>query len=381
MSAASSSPSAAETYFGARGGDGADCLFHHGLPLKGVASELSDHLFAPIKVTRNDLGLFAETVLNLADEYEAAVKDLIDKGKLGWSSGAPPHMVKKTEDGIITRWPIIEGSFTPKPAEPRNRVLSLKTYQAELEDAPAVKAWDVTENELRWRVREPEEFDQDSFRYVDLKEDKPRVRAVMGKLKGGDSMVIQAVRFPKDEWTKADAKRWLDDHPDVLKKGKSVKGLLRDKLEAQTPSWWQFQNVFSDVAKDIALAARSERVTGVGVDIPAKVREALAEYTELVLPAVVSQIEEFAGSQDEHFYLKSKSEAAPELAFAHYAFSAVKAGRRNSAKDLELLNHILRMVKDLGATEEKEEGEQPDPISDFLSRSRHQIAGLELATL
>jgi hypothetical protein len=167
----------------------------------------------------------------------------------------------------------------------------------------------------------------------------------------------------------------------------SGKGLLKDKLDAQTPSWWQFQDMLCAVAKDIAMAARAERVTGISVDVAGKVKDALTEYAELVTPHIISQVEAFATSDEEYFYLKSKSEAAPDLAFAHYAVAlALKAGRRNSARDLELINMILRAAKELGAVEEEK---QPDPVTDTavktmpdrLRECRLQLAGLAAATL
>ncbi|HEX7313292.1 MAG TPA: hypothetical protein VF297_05200 [Pyrinomonadaceae bacterium] len=171
-------------------------------------------------------------------------------------------------------------------------------------------------------------------------------------------------------------------------RGKPAKGLLKDKLAAQTPSWWQFQDLLSGVAKDIAMAARAERVTGIGVDISGKVDEALAEYVELVAPHIIAQIEEFAKTDDEYFYLKSRSEAAPDLAFAHYTVvQALKAGRRNSARDLELLNRILRAAKELGATEDEPE---PKPNAAdtsvkqapaWLVKSRLQLAELDTTLL
>jgi hypothetical protein len=294
----------AETYYGARSGDGADCLFHHMLPVKGVAPELADHIFSPIKATKDEVGIFAETVLNLADDYEKKVHDLVKAGKLGWSSGAPEHTVRKSADGVIERWIIAEASFTPTPAEPRNRVLSLKTYQAGL-DAPPLPA---------------------------------------------------------------------------------IKGLFKDKLSEQTPSWWQFQNIFCDVAKDIANAARSSRVTGVAVDVAALVRDAFNEYADLLVPVVVAQIEDFAqDSGDEYFYLKSATlsgvEPSDALPFADLALAAaLKSGRRNSARDLELINNILRAAKELVAEEDKPTAE-PDALASLLSRSRRQIADLEVATL
>lgn len=73
--------------------------------------------------------------------------------------------------------------------------------------------WEETENEIRHRVRDPEDFQPDSFRTITLKADKPRVFAIIGKLKGETKTTIQALRFPKEDgWTMAKAKRWVEEH-------------------------------------------------------------------------------------------------------------------------------------------------------------------------
>ena len=96
----------------------------------------------------------------------------------------------------------------------RIRSVEMTDEQKEIEN----KKWDETENEIRHRVREPELFKEGSFRYITLKKDKPRVRAVIGKLKDEDVMKIQSLRFPKsDGWTMTEAKAWVKAHPDVIK--------------------------------------------------------------------------------------------------------------------------------------------------------------------
>lgn len=111
-----------ETYFGARKGDGCDVVFHHMMPVIKGLEGLADKFFAPCKAVVDEVGVFVEHVLNMADEYEAAVFGLVKAGKLGWSSGAPGHMVRCADDGQLTCWPIAEFSYTPTPAEPRNRM-------------------------------------------------------------------------------------------------------------------------------------------------------------------------------------------------------------------------------------------------------------------
>ncbi len=110
----------AKTYYGGRDGDGIDCLFHHSQPIKGVDAEYTDHLFAPLKTRKDSVGIFAETVLNMADEYERKVAALVEQGKLGWSSGAAGHTVRKSADGEILRWILAEGSLTPTPCDSGN---------------------------------------------------------------------------------------------------------------------------------------------------------------------------------------------------------------------------------------------------------------------
>jgi len=81
-------------------------------------------------ITMDDKGLWYESQVEMADQYQKMIQELAKSGKLGYSSGATGHMVerKKMADGRyeITRWPIGEASLTPTPAEPQNMVKSLK---------------------------------------------------------------------------------------------------------------------------------------------------------------------------------------------------------------------------------------------------------------
>ncbi len=65
-------------------------------------------------------------------------------------------------------------------------------------------------NEHVARVRDPEDFEDDSFR---RKKVTTGVGLILGKLKDGDgSMVAQAYRFSADEFTADEAKKWLKDN-------------------------------------------------------------------------------------------------------------------------------------------------------------------------
>ena len=141
------------TYYGPKDGDGADTTFHHTIPIRTevdgkyiVFEEFADRLFKPLKTRRDDIGIWAETVLDMHDKYEKMVYDLATRGVIGWSSASAPHMVRILDNGEIVRWPIIEGALTPTPAEPRNAAVPLKSlFTTTGEDTPqaTVKADDA----------------------------------------------------------------------------------------------------------------------------------------------------------------------------------------------------------------------------------------------
>jgi phage head maturation protease len=63
-------------------------------------------------------GIFFRTELSAAQKYLEEIKELIRKGVLRYSSGTAAQLRSaKREDGWIQRWPIIEASLTPRPAE------------------------------------------------------------------------------------------------------------------------------------------------------------------------------------------------------------------------------------------------------------------------
>ena len=93
--------------------------------------ELGD---ASVKV--DDTGVWVEAQLALRDEYERKIYEMAKAGKLGWSSGTAGHLVRRKKVGKsyeITKWPIVEASLTPTPAEPRTSVMSMKMFAQSLE--------------------------------------------------------------------------------------------------------------------------------------------------------------------------------------------------------------------------------------------------------
>lgn len=84
------------------------------------------------QLRKDDVGVWMETQLRLRDQYERAIYALASSGKLGLSSGTAAHLVVREPqpNGThhIRHWPLgLDASLTPIPAEPRTRVMPLKS--------------------------------------------------------------------------------------------------------------------------------------------------------------------------------------------------------------------------------------------------------------
>lgn len=315
----------AETYLGAQEGNGADTIFHHGqpLPVKArlnakAASELAamqDHIFAPVKTKRDAVGIWAETVLDMADEYEKTVFGLVKAKKLGWSSGAVGHLVRKNSDGQITRWPIGEASITPTPAEPLNRAIPVKSIEsvkfvAVIEDPEAEPLTKETLPALAAKLNQHIEDLADDGRSRESLLVKMADEAGIDRA-GLDAILTGADRHPSDARLKAFA-RSLDISFDSLKAvaqrdySQSIKGMFEDAIAEQTPSRWQLEEIYSRIIRKLANAASAAQMAGVAFDLEASVKEATEEYTSRLQSHALDQIAAWieAGGEDE-FYLKA----------------------------------------------------------------------------
>ncbi|MBN1200615.1 MAG: phage major capsid protein [Anaerolineae bacterium] len=123
-------------------------LYQHGL----------DGALGPVMIGQitalqpDEVGVWVEAQLDLRDRWTRAVLDLVGQEALGWSSGSLPHLVEVAANGHIRRWPIVEGSLTPTPAEPRYtdavavkaafRALGLSTDRIEPIDGQCIREVD-----------------------------------------------------------------------------------------------------------------------------------------------------------------------------------------------------------------------------------------------
>lgn len=134
-----------ETDLGLDWYDQRPALYHHGLD--GTMKTAVIGRITSLKA--DDTGVWAEAQLDMRSRYVQKIREMVQKGVLGWSSGSLAHLVEVTDDGWIKRWPIVEGSATPTPAEPRHtQINSLKfgAYKAAVtglsDEPPEVAAGD-----------------------------------------------------------------------------------------------------------------------------------------------------------------------------------------------------------------------------------------------
>lgn len=112
--------------------DQSDVYFNHRLPLRADGVEIDYKAkLSRARLSKDDVGVFAETILKARNKYEQAIIDAGMAGKLGWSSGTAGHLVEREPVGKawkITAWSLgLDASLTPTPAEPKNTVVPLKS--------------------------------------------------------------------------------------------------------------------------------------------------------------------------------------------------------------------------------------------------------------
>ena len=163
--------------------------------------------------------------------------------------------LKSWAEKVLDTWNEEKGIWIPKKdIETVFSLLSGKSYSTpkaedteskEIVTKPRGGGWDETENSWRYRVRDPEDFIQDSFR---TKEIDTGVKAVFGKLKedGEDGpMKTQTIIFDKETFPKkSDAEAWLKEHED-LTKSKEFSYLLALFTEREANVMSELANIYA----------------------------------------------------------------------------------------------------------------------------------------
>lgn len=101
-------------------------LYHHGADAQFGIRPIGRE----IKSWQEDgKGVWVRAQLDKAHAYWSEVKGLIDKGLLFMSSGSVDHLVEATKSGEIVRWPWVEWTLTPIPANPEAVVRAVRSVE------------------------------------------------------------------------------------------------------------------------------------------------------------------------------------------------------------------------------------------------------------
>lgn len=130
-------------------------LYHHGLDEKIGTKSLGQG-----SIRKDEVGIWIESQLEMRDDYEKAIYGLAEKGKLGWSSGTAPHLVRRKKIGNahkILSWPLgLDASLTPRPAEPRTNVIAIKSLEKTKFVIEPVSAQEIKERKQVMENQDPE---------------------------------------------------------------------------------------------------------------------------------------------------------------------------------------------------------------------------------
>jgi len=111
----------------------------------GVHPDVGLKILGRVKeMQADDIGLLVKAELDRHSRYLELVRQLAEQGALGMSTGAPGHLVARKSTGEIERWPIVEVSLTPTPAEPRTLGVELVESIRSLVNPEASTAMVVT---------------------------------------------------------------------------------------------------------------------------------------------------------------------------------------------------------------------------------------------
>lgn len=118
-----------DTEFDIEPGEKTSIYYNHGMDAKLKTRKLGNG-----KMSIDDTGVWIEAQLQLRDEYEQAIYQMVESGKMGWSSGTLSHLVEAEPVGKsqwIKHWPLgKDASITPTPAAGAEltKVLPLKSW-------------------------------------------------------------------------------------------------------------------------------------------------------------------------------------------------------------------------------------------------------------
>ncbi|MFA6305711.1 MAG: hypothetical protein WC651_03205 [Candidatus Gracilibacteria bacterium] len=125
--------------------DARPALFQHGLDSAAKSAPVGRVIDYEVKA---DMGVWVKAQLDASSQYFEAIKELVKAGKLYFSSGSMRHLVETDhKTGAIKRWPWVEISLTPTPAN-LLATLDFATAEKHFEAAGIKAAFDAARDAM-----------------------------------------------------------------------------------------------------------------------------------------------------------------------------------------------------------------------------------------
>lgn len=260
-----------------------------------------------------DEGLWYEGQLKVSDNYRkylASINQLIDDGRLHYSTGSSPHLIVRSKVGKsfhIDQWPIAELSLTPKPKEVRTKAVSLKSLSSpEFTLRDSMKSaidpdGDGDDDTSAATDTDNSHFDKDGKKKPEMfdGEGKPVAKAV----KAVDDPEHTFVPSEDDSTVCEECGETFDDgnhgeNTKALVNNRPMKGIFEQELAEGGVQKYQLDNALNEVCRDISNAKMTEDISGATIDVSAKVAEAVTEYAARLIPVITSQVNDFVDDQE-----------------------------------------------------------------------------------
>lgn len=210
---------------------------------KGVWAHNWDEPIAKTLEAREDAhGLYIKGKLILSvqkakEAYELMKEGVIDEFSIGYRV-----LEDEIIDGIryLKKVKLYEWSPVLAGMNPATELIGIKTIEVSDDEEEIEEKPYVTEHSCR--LRNPDDFQSNSFRRMTRKHEGKEYSVIMGKLKGEDTMTDQAYRYNKEIWTVGSARVHCREHGGTFEPAKSALTELEAEFEKLKDDFEQFKN-------------------------------------------------------------------------------------------------------------------------------------------
>lgn len=316
-------------------------LYHHGLD-KSVSSTRIGTITSLVK---DKVGIWAEAILDLTIPFARSVLRMVERGILGWSSGSAPHLVAVTTDGEIRKWPIVEGSLTPTPAETRGRTTAeaIRSAIKTLEETTSALE-DVTPDALGEPPQVARVGQQDARLFNAL---KASLKTYEGKFKMGMMEVYEKAGLSPEQIVAL--MKAMEEAGGAMEAPAEPDGdeavMADDTAPADEPTAPPPEDAYMSKAKEAAKGATGKEIAAI-VEKAMKAAQRTAPAT-IKLPGTQKDMPTATKAHDVTVYSKTQALTAPELAYL------IEARTMLGAKTGRPYTPPIEMVRELAEKTQK----------------------------